>query len=49
MATYLIRRIVTMIPMMVLISIILFTMVQLAPGDAFSGQFDPKVDRKSVV
>ncbi|SEN57008.1 ABC transporter permease [Lihuaxuella thermophila] len=44
MTTYLIRRILTMIPMMVLISVILFTMVQLAPGDAFSGQFDPRVD-----
>lgn len=44
MYQYIARRILISIPILVLISIILFTMVQLAPGDAFTGQFDPRLD-----
>lgn len=44
MAKYIIRRVLGMIPMLVIISIILFTIIQLAPGDPFTGKFDPKVD-----
>lgn len=46
MYQYILRRILVSIPLLVVISIILFSLVQLAPGDAFTGQFDPKVDPK---
>ncbi|MBO2533001.1 peptide/nickel transport system permease protein [Planifilum fulgidum] len=46
MTTFIIRRLLVMIPVLILISIILFTMIQFAPGDAFTGQLDPKVDAR---
>ncbi|MBD1370891.1 ABC transporter permease [Hazenella sp. IB182357] len=44
MSQYIVRRFLISIPVIILISVILFSLVQLAPGDAFSGQFDPNID-----
>ncbi len=44
MAQYIVRRILISIPMLLIISVIVFTISQLAPGDAFTGQLDPKLD-----
>ncbi|MEC1373883.1 ABC transporter permease [Heyndrickxia oleronia] len=41
MLKYSIRRILAMIPMLLLISIVVFTLAQLMPGDSFSGEIDP--------
>jgi peptide/nickel transport system permease protein len=46
MYQYILRRILISIPVLIIISIILFTMVQLAPGDPFSGQLNPKLNAK---
>lgn len=44
MYQYILRRILVSIPMLIVISMLLFTLVQLAPGDAFTGQLDPNQD-----
>ncbi|GIN84011.1 ABC transporter permease [Heyndrickxia sporothermodurans] len=41
MLKYSIRRILGMIPMLLLISIVVFTLAKLMPGDSFSGEIDP--------
>ncbi|WP_144509500.1 oligopeptide ABC transporter permease [Bacillus sp. FJAT-22090] len=41
MLKYSIRRILGMIPMLILISIVVFTLAKLMPGDSFSGEIDP--------
>lgn len=41
MLKYSLRRIIGMIPMLILISIVVFTLAQLMPGDALSGEIDP--------
>lgn len=41
MLKYTIRRLLIMIPMLFLISIFVFTLAKLMPGDAFSGEIDP--------
>lgn len=46
MAQYIVRRLLISIPMLLVISIIVFTIAQLAPGDAFTSQLDPKLDAK---
>ncbi|OEF99743.1 peptide permease [Vulcanibacillus modesticaldus] len=45
MYKYILRRILIMIPMLVLISIIVFTFSKLAPGDPFTGEFDPRITK----
>ena len=49
MLNYIVRRLVTMIPMMVLISILCFTVIKLQPGD-FTTQFltDPRITPEMV-
>lgn len=49
MFSYIVRRLVTMIPMMVLISILCFTVIKLQPGD-FTTQFltDPRITPEMV-
>ncbi|WLR41866.1 ABC transporter permease [Bacillus carboniphilus] len=44
MLQYIIRRVLIFIPMTIIISIILFSLIQIAPGDAFTGQLDPNLD-----
>ncbi|MDR6226598.1 ABC transporter permease [Desmospora profundinema] len=44
MYLYILRRILVSIPMLVVISMLLFALIQIAPGDAFTGQLDPKQD-----
>ncbi len=42
MLTYTIRRILGMIPLMIFISIVIFTLAKLMPGDALTGMIDPR-------
>ena len=42
MLKYAFRRILGMIPMLFLISIVVFTLAKLMPGDSFSGEIDPR-------
>jgi peptide/nickel transport system permease protein len=44
MYAFIVRRIFISIPLLILISMILFTLIQLAPGDAFTGDLDPRRD-----
>ncbi|PWZ73530.1 peptide ABC transporter permease, partial [Staphylococcus pseudintermedius] len=46
MTTLIIRRILLMIPMLILMSVVIFTISKLQPGDAFSGNMDPKAGAK---
>lgn len=48
MAKYIIRRVLGMIPMLILISIILFTMIQLVPGDPLSQGLNPNEDQEYI-
>lgn len=41
MLKYTLRRLLGMIPMLILISIIVFTLAKLMPGDSLSGEIDP--------
>ncbi|WP_203332416.1 oligopeptide ABC transporter permease [Planococcus beigongshangi] len=41
MLKYSIRRLLGMIPMLILISIVVFTLAKLMPGDSLSGEIDP--------
>jgi len=42
MLKYAFRRILSMIPMLLLISIVVFTLAKLMPGDGISGEIDPR-------
>ncbi len=44
MITYVIRRLLIAIPILLIISILLFSMIQFVPGDAFTSQIDPRID-----
>ncbi|PTM58106.1 ABC transporter permease [Desmospora activa] len=44
MYQYILRRTLIFIPMLIVISMLLFALVQIAPGDAFTGQLDPNQD-----
>ncbi|WP_442598237.1 ABC transporter permease [Neobacillus sp. D3-1R] len=47
MYKYLIRRILIFIPMLIALTMIVFALMQAAPGDPFSGeQLDPNIDKK---
>jgi hypothetical protein len=49
MTTYIIRRILVFIPMLLGLTIIVFALIQAAPGDPFSGRMvDPRIDPKSL-
>src|SRR5690625_4850255 len=41
MFSYALRRILLMIPMLFLISVVVFTLALMMPGDPFSGEIDP--------
>ncbi|UXR87190.1 oligopeptide ABC transporter permease [Staphylococcus felis] len=43
MTTLIIRRFLLMIPLLLLMSIVIFILAKLQPGDAFTGQMDPRV------
>ncbi|WML49801.1 ABC transporter permease [Neobacillus sp. PS3-34] len=45
MYKYLIRRILIFIPMLLALTVIVFGLIEAAPGDPFSGKLDPKVDK----
>lgn len=42
MLKYAFRRILGMIPMLLLTSIVVFTLAKLMPGDSLSGEIDPR-------
>ncbi|MBC5635539.1 MULTISPECIES: oligopeptide ABC transporter permease [Ornithinibacillus] len=42
------RRTLIMIPQLIVLSILIFVLAQLMPGDALSGQIDPNVDPKRL-
>ncbi|KIX90790.1 peptide ABC transporter permease [Staphylococcus microti] len=44
MTTLIIRRFLLMIPLLFAMSIVIFLLAKLQPGDAFTGQMDPSVD-----
>lgn len=46
MTTLIIRRFLLMIPLLIAMSMVIFVLAKLQPGDAFTGQTDPKVDAK---
>jgi peptide/nickel transport system permease protein len=46
MIKYLIRRILIFIPMLLALTIIVFGLMEAAPGDVFTGNPDPKIDQK---
>lgn len=48
MLQYTIRRILGMIPILIIISIVIFTLAKLAPGDPFSGDPDPRVRKAQL-
>lgn len=42
------RRLLTMIPQIILLSVIVFTVAHYMPGDAFTGMIDPNVDPQQL-
>lgn len=48
MLQYIMRRILISIPVLFLISVILFTMIQMVPGDPFTAQLNPHVDQDYI-
>lgn len=48
MLQYIIRRVLGMIPILIAISILIFTLAKLAPGDPFSGDPDPRVRKTQI-
>lgn len=48
MYKYICRRILLIIPMLLIVTIVIFTLVQLAPGDALSGEVDPTIPPEDI-
>ncbi|SFI86844.1 ABC transporter permease [Thermoflavimicrobium dichotomicum] len=48
MGKYILRRLLGMIPVLFIISVLLFSLVQAVPGDAFTQQLNPHVDHKYI-
>ena len=46
MTTLIIRRFLLMIPLLIGMSIVIFVLAKLQPGDAFTGQMNPNIDAK---
>lgn len=45
---FIIRRILIMIPQLILLSVLIFVLASFMPGDALSGQIDPSLDYESI-
>ena len=45
---FIVRRILTMIPQLILLSVLIFVLASFMPGDALSGQIDPSLDYESI-
>src|SRR5699024_12797316 len=43
-----VRRILIMIPQLILLSLLVFILAKFMPGDAFTGQIDPNIDPKTI-
>lgn len=48
MATYIARRLLQMIPILLGATMLIFLVVKLAPGDPFSGMIDPRMDPRKI-
>lgn len=48
MYKYILRRLLVMIPMLFIITVVIFTFAKLAPGDAFSGEPDPNIEAEAI-
>ncbi|WP_077214378.1 ABC transporter permease [Bacillus dakarensis] len=46
MYKYIIRRILVFIPMLFILTVLVFALILAAPGDPFTGKMDPNVDRE---
>lgn len=46
MYKYIIRRVLVFIPMLFILTVLVFALIQAAPGDPFTGKMDPNVDRE---
>ena len=42
------RRILLMIPQLFILSLLIFILAKLMPGDALSGRIDPSVDAETI-
>ncbi|WP_062354820.1 oligopeptide ABC transporter permease [Bacillus kwashiorkori] len=49
MLKYTLRRILIMIPMLFLISVVVFTLAMLMPGDPFTGELDPNIHTEEYI
>lgn len=45
---FIVRRILIMIPQLILLSIVIFFLADKMPGDAFTGQIDPQIDQALI-
>ena len=43
-----VRRILIMIPQIILLSVLIFIMAKMMPGDALSGLIDPNIDPATI-
>lgn len=45
---FIVRRIIVMIPQLILLSILIFLLASFMPGDALTGQIDPSLDSQTI-
>lgn len=45
---FIVRRVLIMIPQLILLSVLIFILASFMPGDALSGQIDPSLDYESI-
>ncbi len=45
---FIVRRILIMMPQLILLSIIVFVLAKFMPGDALTGEIDPNIDPKRM-
>lgn len=45
---FIVRRILVMIPQLILLSVLIFVLASFMPGDALSGQIDPSLDYETI-
>ncbi|MBY0121505.1 oligopeptide ABC transporter permease [Bacillus sp. S/N-304-OC-R1] len=45
---FIVRRLITMIPQIIILSLIVFILAKMMPGDALTGMVDPNIDPKTI-
>lgn len=45
---FIVRRLITMLPQIILLSLIVFMLAKMMPGDALTGMVDPNIDPKTI-